>query len=103
MDLKSIIKEQWLELENIQKTEHIIQREGLPEAEEYLKYPNILVITGIRRCGKSIFSYLLERGHKFAYINFDDERLLGIKTEELNLVLQAFYELYGDIEYLIFD
>jgi len=103
MDIKGVIREQRKELEDILKKEKIIDREGLENAKSYLKRPNILIITGIRRCGKSIFSYLLERGHKFAYINFDDERLLGIKTEELNLVLQAFYELYGDIEYLIFD
>ena len=94
MDLKGVIKEQRLELENIQKTEHIILRERLPEAEVYLRHPNILVVTGVRRCGKSIFSFLLEKGHKFAYINFDDERLFGLRASDLDSVLQAFYELY---------
>ncbi len=103
MDLKGVIKEQRLELENIQQTERIIMREGLAEAEKYLAYPNILVITGIRRCGKSIFSYLLERKHKFAYVNFDDERLFGLKATELDSVLQAFYELYGDVDYIVLD
>ncbi len=103
MDFKEVIKEQRLELENLQKTEHIIPREGLPEAENYLKYPNILVITGIRRCGKSIFSYLLENGHKFGYINFDDERLFGLRASDLNSVLQALYELYGELDYIILD
>ena len=103
MDLKGIIKEQRQELENIQKTEHIILRDGLHEAESYLAHPNVLVITGIRRCGKSIFSYLLEREHKFGYINFDDERLFGLKSEDLDSVLQAFYELYGELDYLVLD
>ncbi|MBI5872504.1 ATP-binding protein [archaeon] len=103
MDLKSIIKEQRQELEKIGKKERIIERERLNEARAYLKYPNIVVITGIRRCGKSIFSYLMEKNHKFAYINFDDERLAGLKTEELDKVLQAFYELYEDIEYIVLD
>ena len=103
MDLKGIIKEQRLELENIQKTEHIILREGLHEAEMQLRYPNILVITGIRRCGKSIFSYLVDKGHKFAYVNFDDERLFELKSSDLDSVLQAFYELYGEVDYLLLD
>ncbi len=103
MDLKSIIKEQRQELENIQKTEHIILRDGLQEAESYLVHPNVLVITGIRRCGKSIFSYLIERKHKFAYINFDDERLFGLRSDDLDSVLQAFYELYGELDYLVLD
>jgi predicted AAA+ superfamily ATPase len=91
MELKDIIKEQRQELEKIEREERIIGREGLKEARSYLKYPNIVVITGIRRCGKSIFSYLMEKDSKFAYINFDDERLAGLKSENLDKVLQAFY------------
>lgn len=103
MDIKSIIKEQRAELERIEDTENLISREGFEQAEKYLSHPNILVITGIRRCGKSIYSYLLERDSKFAYINFDDERLATLRAEELDDVLQAAYELYGEIDYLILD
>jgi uncharacterized protein len=61
-------------------------------------------ILGIRRCGKSIFTWLLLSGEKFGYINFFDERLIGLKADELNKVMQAFYELYGsDLTYFIFD
>jgi len=103
MDLKSIIKEQRMELERIEKEEKIIERERLKEAESYLPHPNILVITGIRRCGKSVFSYLVERNGKFAYINFDDERLAGLKSEELDKIMEAFYGLYGEVKYIILD
>src|SRR3990167_2677023 len=103
MDLKSIIKEQRMELERIEKEEKIIERERLKEAEFYLPHPNILVITGIRRCGKSVFSYLVERNGKFAYINFDDERLAGLKSEELDKIMEAFYGLYGEVKYIILD
>ena len=78
-------------------------RDELQKAESYLIHPNVLVITGIRRCGKSIFSYLIERKHKFAYINFDDERLFGLNSGNLDSVLQAFYELYGEFDYLVLD
>lgn len=103
MDLQSIIKEQRQELEKIERDERIIDRERLKEAKSYLSHPNIVVITGIRRCGKSVFSYLMDKDSKFAYVNFDDERLAGLKTEDLDRILQAFYELYGDIEYIILD
>jgi predicted AAA+ superfamily ATPase len=36
-------------------------------------------------------------------VNFDDERLSEIKTEDLNKILQRFYELYGDIDYVVLD
>ncbi|MBS3099624.1 ATP-binding protein [Candidatus Pacearchaeota archaeon] len=103
MDLKPIIIEQRQEIEKIDREENLIARDKLKDAKKYLLYPNILVITGIRRCGKSIFSYLLERDSKFAYINFDDERLIGLKGNELNKILEAFYELYGEIDYIILD
>jgi len=103
MEVKSIIKEQREELKSIERRERIIERELLPNAEKFLKYPNVLAILGVRRCGKSIFSYLIAKGKFFGYINFDDERLTGIKAEDLNKILEAFYELYGDIEYVILD
>jgi len=103
MNLGDIIKEQRQELEKIEREEKIIPRENSEKAESFLRYPNILIITGVRRCGKSIFSYLLEKNKRFAYINFDDERLSGLGTEDLDRVLQAFYELYGDIEFIVLD
>jgi len=103
MDFKSIIKEQREELEKIEKEENIIERTSLKESKKALAYPNIFAILGIRRCGKSIFSYLLAKQHKFAYINFDDERLTGLRSEDLNKILESFYELYGDIEFIILD
>ena len=103
MDFKSLIKEQREELENIEKKERIIERIGLEKARKSLRHPNILAILGIRRCGKSIFSYLLAKNNNFGYINFDDERLVELKSEDLNKVLESFYELYGDVDYIILD
>ncbi len=103
MDLKSIIKEQREELEKIEREENIIERDGLTEAGKYLSHPNILAVIGIRRCGKSIFSYLLAKTGKTGYINFDDERLGGLKADDLDKILESFYGLYGDIEYVILD
>jgi hypothetical protein len=103
MDFKSIIKEQREELERIEAQERIIERECLQEAGKHLRHPNILAVIGIRRCGKSIFSYLLAKNHKMGYVNFDDERLAGLKAEDLDKILESFYELYGDIQYVILD
>lgn len=103
MDLKGIIKEQKEELENIEKEERIIERENLDKAKKSLIYPNILAIIGVRRCGKSIFSYLLAKNSKMGYINFDDERLIDIAGKDLNKILESFYELYGNVDYIILD
>src|SRR3989344_2427053 len=103
MDIKEIIREQKKEIEEIEEREKIILRDGLDRARYFLKHPNVLIITGIRRCGKSTFSYLTEKDRKFGYINFDDERIVNLKAEDLDKILQAFYELYGDMEYIILD
>jgi len=39
----------------------------------------------------------------YAYVNFDDERLDGISSEELDLVLGSLYRIYGDFRYLFLD
>jgi predicted AAA+ superfamily ATPase len=104
-ELKAIITSQRQALEELFKKEQIIKRDiDSSQVKSFLSTPNVLAILGIRRCGKSIFSWLLLEGEKFGYVNFFDERLVGLKAEELNKVLQAFYELYGSqVEYLVFD
>lgn len=103
--LKRIIADQRNEIEKKFKEEKIIERENIKYVEKFLKHPNILVILGVRRSGKSMFSLLLSNylEKKVAYINFDDERLINVKTEDLDKILQAFYELYGDISLIILD
>lgn len=104
-EINRIILEQKEEVEDTFQKKRMVERE-VPKEElsKSLKYPNILAILGVRRCGKSILCHMLLRGRKYGYINFDDERFFGIETKDLNKVLQAFYELYGtDLEYFILD
>lgn len=102
--LKQVISDQREEVERILR-EGIIERDGIDYAKGFLKHPNVLAVTGVRRSGKSVFSMLLSRqlGEGVSYVNFDDERLMGINTEDLNKVLQALYELYGEPGVIILD
>ena len=64
------------------------------------------VVIGVRRSGKSTLCHkvLLERGVRYGYVNFDDDRLADMKTEDLNTVLSCVYQLYGtDVPYLVLD
>jgi len=101
-ELKRVIIDQEEEIEEIMDQEKIISRE-IPDINNYLREPNILAITGVRRCGKSIASHLILKGKTYGYLNFDDERLIGLESEDLNKVLEAIYELKGDADYFIFD
>ncbi len=103
MDLKRIILEQAEEFSQLESREKIIERDKFIGAKKMLKYPNIFVIVGIRRSGKSVFAYLLAKDKSVGYINFDDERLIGMQVEDLDRLMEAFYELYGDVEYVVLD
>ena len=103
-EIKRIIQEQEGEREYILENEGIIERDvDAKLIKESIRYPNVLAILGMRRCGKSVLSWLVMKGKKCGYINFDDEALYGIKAKDLNNILKAFYELYGDVDYLVFD
>lgn len=102
--LKRIIVSQKEEYEETIKSPAIIEREmDSRTVKTYLSRPNALAILGARRCGKSTYALQLLAGESFGYINFDDERLIGLKAEDLDRILEAFYELRGELKYFIFD
>jgi len=103
-ELKRIIMTQREEMDEFLNRERLIEREvDEKRLLKFLQYPNILAILGVRRSGKSVLSWLLMRGKKFGYINFFDERLLGFSPEDFEKLVQAFHELYGDLDYFVFD
>ena len=69
------------------------------------KNPQAQVVIGVRRSGKSTLCYqaLHSQGLKFAYADFDDERLVSLQADQLNDVLEILYKIYGDFNYLFLD
>lgn len=63
------------------------------------------IVMGVRRSGKSTlcFNVLKNSNVKFGYVNFDDERLLEGKVEDLNNILEVLYKIYGDFNCLFLD
>lgn len=98
---KTLIKEGQ---DEIQETE-LYQRPF--DFEEQGRY----VLVGIRQAGKSYLLYqrakqFLSDGHdikEIVYINFDDERLYGMKVEDFDLILQAYNSMYAYKPILFFD
>jgi len=69
------------------------------------KSKQILVITGIRRSGKSTLLQEI-RDHakeKKYYFNFDDDRLSNFALADFELLLELFIELYGVEKTVYFD
>ena len=103
-ELKRIVVSQREEMEELFKGERIIERDvNVSNLKSFIAHPNILAILGVRRSGKSLFSWMLMQGEKYAYVNFFDERLSSFESSDFERLMQAFYELYGDVDYLIFD
>jgi len=100
--LEFILSEQQDELEEL-GNEVLCHR--AEEALIDLQSPQAQVVIGVRRSGKSTLCYqaLHNAGVKFAYTDFDDERLYDLKIEQLNDVLEVLYKIYGDFNYLFFD
>lgn len=77
------------------------------EFEENGRY----VLVGVRQAGKSYMLYkrakqLLASGHRLeemVYIDFDDERLLGMTATDLDQILQAYWSVYSYKPILFFD
>jgi hypothetical protein len=78
-------------------------------ADNQAEIPKYKVI--LRRAGKSFLLYqhiqqLLAQGIKWdelLYINFEDERLMNITAEDLNLLLEIHWEMYGKKPILFLD
>ena len=99
--IKTVIKEGQEDLLAVQLYERPFEFE--PEGR--------YVLVGIRQAGKSYLLYqrarqLLAQGYSISeivYINFDDERLLGMTAEDLDLILQAYSSMYSGKPILFFD
>lgn len=75
----------------------------------------IITIPGVRRCGKSsrmelVINNLLNSGiprERFLWVSFDDERLVKMSSDDLNLIIEAYRELFPSIPldsvYMFFD
>jgi len=78
-----------------------IKRDGLNEARQSIKNNLIKVIIGPRRAGKSVFGIQMLDGLDFAYLNFDDERLIDIS--DYDDLLKAIRQVYGETKTILFD
>jgi predicted AAA+ superfamily ATPase len=78
-------------------------RRNFPVA--YLETTEIVVISGIRRCGKSTLLQQIrsDNREKDYYLNFDDERLVKFKVEDFQVLFETFIELFGLQKTFYFD
>lgn len=83
-----------------------IEREKLIDLKKAKDSPHAVIISGLRRAGKS--TLLAQMAHclgkeTFFYINFEDDRLLGFQADDINYLYQILVEVFGERKIFIID
>ncbi len=101
--IKAMLLEQFDAFWNLDKG---ILRTQLAEVERAGQIPHAVIISGLRRAGKS--TLLLQMAHQlgrdqFYYLNFEDDRFLGFRAEDANDLYQILIEVFGERRIFIVD
>jgi len=83
-----------------------IERIQLAEVERASRVPHAVIISGLRRVGKS--TLLAQIAHKlgrnsFYYVNFEDDRFLGFQPDDANHLYQVLVETFGVRNIFVID
>ena len=99
--IKQIIREQ----QPIRLPETPIRRAIADEFEPLKHNTQIIIVKGMRRCGKSTFMQLVRLDEKkpHFYFNFDDDRLADFTVDDFQTLLELFIEVIGPAKIAYFD
>lgn len=90
-----------------QKETFLLRDPGIPRevaTGRFTKTPAIVVITGIRRCGKSTLLRQLSAEYSdFLYINFDDDRLMDFTIADFPSLMLVFEKTSPGVKVLFID
>ena len=83
-----------------------VEREQLAVIEQAASAPHAVIISGLRRAGKS--TLLAQLAHRLGqervyYINFEDERFLGFGAEDASHLHLLLVELFGERSIFLLD
>ncbi len=83
-----------------------VEREALDELGQIIDTPQIIVISGLRRVGKS--TLLAQIANKYLndnyyFVNFEDERLLNFEVKDFDLLHETLIGLFGEKKTFLFD
>ena len=100
--MRDLIKNIILDQKQLTWDEHFIRRD-IPDL--FHKSDDIIVISGVRRCGKSTLMQQIRMDHAEHdfYFNFDDERLVNFTLDHFQMLQEVLIELYGEQKTWYFD
>jgi predicted AAA+ superfamily ATPase len=105
---KSVIGQILLEQEKARTTAAIVvEREQLATLDSLVPLPHVVIISGVRRCGKStLMRQILKKhyGDDGVYdVDFEDERFVNFTVDDFNTLYETLIELYGLKNLFFFD
>lgn len=100
-----ILQVAWQQKERMIFQKELINRDAMPAAKEALLSDNrVLIISGMRRTGKStLLMQLMQEVGNAAYFNFEDEKLLDFTIAHFGDLEEALIEVYGPADFWFFD
>lgn len=101
---KNILKKIILEQQELFKGP-FVERDTLTKLNEKSSSDLIIIITGIRRCGKSVLltQFKKNQHENDYYINFDDDRLHTFNIDDFERLYEIFIDLFGVQSTFYFD
>jgi len=99
--LRQVVSKQKADLSLNQET---VRREVLDKILQWFADDRIIILTGIRRCGKStLLKQIMKKKSDWCYVNFEDERLLDFKAQDFEMLNEILIEFYGPSKTYFFD
>ena len=101
---KNILKKTILEQQELFKGS-FVERDKLIKLNEKSSSDLIIIITGIRRCGKSVLltQFKKDQNENDYYINFDDDRLHTFNLDDFEKLYEILIDLFGVQSTFYFD
>ncbi|MCX5971156.1 MAG: ATP-binding protein [Coprothermobacterota bacterium] len=101
--IRAMLREQF---QTFWKRETGVVREELQQLLKAAALPHAVIISGLRRVGKS--TLLAQIAHHlgentFYYLNFEDERFLGFQADDANSLFQVLVEVFGEKTVFMID
>ncbi len=103
-DIRTLLIEQ---REEFLKKDLGVVRTKLHEIGDYIDAPHTVIISGLRRAGKSTLLAQIARKYypknDYFFVNFEDERFLTFNASDFTKLHELLIELFGNQKALMFD
>src|SRR3989338_5751911 len=81
-----------------------VKRDLLDGILKWFKDNRVIILTGIRRCGKStLLKEIMQNMYNWCYVDFEDERFLDFRAQDFEVLNEVLIEVYGNVNIYFFD